>query len=114
MIEKRSGENPVTKGLFRPSCRGGFETQGGNGGAERDRTADLLIANEALSQLSYGPMTVVALRQRRSEVTPFTISGNTKSRTLNSPFPHLPAACLVPPKHLNGAGNNRLFRPFRE
>lgn len=26
-----------------------------NGGAERDRTADLLIANEALSQLSYGP-----------------------------------------------------------
>src|SRR4051794_28886487 len=28
---------------------------GGNGGAERDRTADLLIANEALSQLSYGP-----------------------------------------------------------
>ena len=26
-----------------------------DGGAERDRTADLLIANEALSQLSYGP-----------------------------------------------------------
>jgi hypothetical protein len=25
------------------------------GGAGRDRTADLLIANEALSQLSYGP-----------------------------------------------------------
>ena len=25
------------------------------GGAERNRTADLLIANEALSQLSYGP-----------------------------------------------------------
>jgi hypothetical protein len=28
----------------------------GNGGAERDRTADLLIANEALSQLSYSPI----------------------------------------------------------
>ena len=27
----------------------------GIGGAERDRTVDLLIANEALSQLSYGP-----------------------------------------------------------
>ena len=27
----------------------------GVGGAGRDRTADLLIANEALSQLSYGP-----------------------------------------------------------
>ncbi len=27
----------------------------GPGGAERDRTANLLVANEALSQLSYGP-----------------------------------------------------------
>jgi hypothetical protein len=27
----------------------------GLGGAEGDRTPDLLIANEALSQLSYGP-----------------------------------------------------------
>ena len=26
------------------------------GGAERDRTADLVIANDALSQLSYGPV----------------------------------------------------------
>jgi hypothetical protein len=25
------------------------------GGARRDRTADLVIANDALSQLSYGP-----------------------------------------------------------
>jgi hypothetical protein len=35
----------------------------GNGGAERNRTADLLIANEALSQLSYGPG---ALRAKRA------------------------------------------------
>ena len=28
-----------------------------DGGAERDRTADLVIANDALSQLSYGPET---------------------------------------------------------
>ena len=28
------------------------------GGAERDRTADLVIANDALSQLSYGPVQV--------------------------------------------------------
>jgi YggT family protein len=39
--------------------RNGIETAGSVqqsvGGAERDRTADLLIANEALSQLSYGP-----------------------------------------------------------
>jgi hypothetical protein len=26
------------------------------GGARRDRTADLIIANDALSQLSYGPV----------------------------------------------------------
>ena len=31
------------------------ENQRRAGGASRDRTADLLIANEALSQLSYGP-----------------------------------------------------------
>ena len=29
----------------------------GIGGAERDRTAGLLVANEALSQLSYSPTT---------------------------------------------------------
>jgi hypothetical protein len=29
---------------------------GAHGGAERNRTADLLIANEALSQLSYSPI----------------------------------------------------------
>ena len=32
------------------------------GGARRDRTADLIIANDALSQLSYGP---VCSRQQR-------------------------------------------------
>jgi hypothetical protein len=31
------------------------------GGARRDRTADLVIANDALSQLSYGPI-ATALR----------------------------------------------------
>jgi hypothetical protein len=29
------------------------------GGAERDRTADLLVANEALSQLSYSPQMAI-------------------------------------------------------
>jgi hypothetical protein len=31
---------------------------GGNGGAKRDRTADLLHAMQALSQLSYGPVPI--------------------------------------------------------
>ena len=30
----------------------------GTGGAEGDRTPDLVIANDALSQLSYGPVPV--------------------------------------------------------
>jgi hypothetical protein len=32
----------------------------GIGGARRDRTADLVIANDALSQLSYGPKNPVS------------------------------------------------------
>ena len=31
------------------------------GGAERDRTADLVIANDALSQLSYSPQGALAI-----------------------------------------------------
>jgi hypothetical protein len=52
------------------------------GGARRDRTADLVIANDALSQLSYGP-----LRDRLNvsdggqQSAPFTIRANVKSRT---------------------------------
>jgi hypothetical protein len=37
------------------------------GGAERDRTAGLLVANEALSQLSYSPTVasfILAARQK--------------------------------------------------
>ncbi len=34
----------------------GIHREDGNGGADRIRTCDLLIANEALYQLSYDPM----------------------------------------------------------
>src|SRR5882672_3930172 len=44
------------------------------GGAERDRTADLLIANEALSQLSYSPKRV--LRVSRAEGERYLGSGS--------------------------------------
>ena len=51
---------PVTVRVLRNSSPNGLLLQQIDlspefGGAERDRTADLLIANEALSQLSYGP-----------------------------------------------------------
>ncbi len=32
----------------------------GAGGASRDRTGDLLVANQTLSQLSYGPVRLIA------------------------------------------------------
>ncbi len=35
------------------------------GGAERDRTAGLLVANEALSQLSYSPTTYLVYQRVR-------------------------------------------------
>jgi hypothetical protein len=41
-----------------------FSCQPGNGGARRDRTDDLLLAKQALSQLSYGPVAAPNARQR--------------------------------------------------
>src|ERR1700738_3523409 len=44
------------------------------GGARRDRTADLVIANDALSQLSYGPIAADAnLNDGGQQSAPFTI-----------------------------------------
>ncbi len=37
-------------------CHGHFTHSPKNGGAERDRTADPLVANQVLSQLSYSPL----------------------------------------------------------
>ena len=48
----------------------------GNGGARRDRTADLLHAMQALSQLSYGPHERAATLRKRWEAV------NRDSRTL--------------------------------
>jgi hypothetical protein len=45
------------------------------GGAERDRTADLLVANEALSQLSYSPTPQV--RAARSHSARSSLAGDT-------------------------------------
>ncbi len=42
-----------------------------NGGATRDRTADLLNANQALSQLSYSPIYWVLLLVTTFPVKPY-------------------------------------------
>ena len=39
------------------------------GGAEEDRTPDLVIANDALSQLSYGPMEIPVWKAIKTEST---------------------------------------------
>ena len=44
----------------------------GNGGAERNRTADLCSAIAALSQLSYGPATVSSILVELSGIEPLT------------------------------------------
>ena len=47
-------------------CRNGEIRSHASGGARRDRTDDLLLAKQALSQLSYGP--------DRTQVSAFSIS----------------------------------------
>ena len=42
-----------------------------SGGGKRDRTADLLVANQTLSQLSYTPGTVIAGLTQRGHVHGF-------------------------------------------
>ena len=39
--------------------------ESGDGGARRDRTADLVIANDALSQLSYGPIATASNKEEK-------------------------------------------------
>ena len=42
------------------------------GGARRDRTADLLLAKQALSQLSYGPLELVGLGRFELPTSPLS------------------------------------------
>ena len=72
-----------------------------HGGAERDRTAGLLVANEALSQLSYSPTTFLSYQQtaklqRSSQATPMlkalkkyvsSRAAQTGKLRVRSPFP---------------------------
>jgi hypothetical protein len=59
----------------------------GSGGADRDRTGDLLLAKQALSQLSYGPR----LRQGFGGLTPVPLTdrkGSPRRVALPSEAPH--------------------------
>src|ERR1700734_3949191 len=65
------------------------------GGAERDRTADLLVANEALSQLSYSPTP----NPHRTPLSQAQRSRNNISECIsNNPYP---STARVNPKTSN-------------
>ena len=80
------------------------------GGAERDRTADLLVANEALSQLSYSPppnapRTPLPQAQRRRTTSP-SVPASTPRFKLQASQYH-PAQSLRqpnPPRHCGPCG----------
>ena len=50
------------------------------GGAERDRTADLLVANEALSQLSYSPTTYLSYQRAAYRGRALELKSSTRSK----------------------------------
>ena len=66
-VQKLKGITPKPLQLASLSC-----PRLRDGGARRDRTADLLRARQALSQLSYGPVTAI-LRQPARDVDALTV-----------------------------------------
>ena len=62
-----TGQRPVADcSAVRPerSAKGATASGQNNGGAERDRTADPLLAKQMLSQLSYSPISSIAKGQK--------------------------------------------------
>ena len=59
--ETETADKPMRKVRIRMETMGQVDEE--VGGAERDRTAGLLVANEALSQLSYSPTTLLSYQR---------------------------------------------------
>ena len=66
-VPSKRPQTPEIRVLFRRfrrrtrrPCPRKARVVGKDGGAKRNRTADLLLAGQALSQLSYGPMPFLA------------------------------------------------------
>ncbi len=60
----RTSDLALRRRSLYPTELPGLKQPGMYGGAEEDRTPDLVIANDALSQLSYGPVTALILEIR--------------------------------------------------
>src|SRR6266849_4658675 len=66
------------------------------GGARRDRTADLVIANDALSQLSYGPIATALTLTTADNRRHLQSAPRSSQERRNRCFPrHLPGTSLV-------------------
>ncbi len=63
-IVKARGRQPVARHQGRTDLPEGRTRQRQHGGAGRDRTGDLLNANQALSQLSYSPFELFRNRSK--------------------------------------------------
>ena len=87
----------------------------GAGGASRDRTGDLLVANQTLSQLSYGPLGLICLgdfKEGRSCSNPRAAG----AARFNAVDPHVDMVGLggvePPTSPLSGVRSNQLsYRP---
>ena len=67
-----------------------------DGGAERDRTADLMLAKHALSQLSYSP-TYVCLRQSMVGLGRVELPTSPLSGVRSNQLSYRPALAAPPP-----------------
>ena len=74
-ISKLLKNNKIYKGKYFLSFADSFSNQAKSGGARRDRTADLLRARQALSQLSYGPSDKQMVGLGRFELPTSPLSG---------------------------------------
>ena len=68
-----------------------------DGGDKRDRTADLLNAIQALSQLSYTPIFCCAVQTARDMITAHTPFVNTKFDKILKIFIHAGKKCRAKP-----------------
>ena len=73
-----------------------FETNAGLGGARRDRTADLLHAMQALSQLSYSPTREARNVWKRFRHCQETLFGRSAMRALRQRVRHSARAAVRP------------------
>ena len=90
-----------------------------NGGASRDRTDDLIVANDALSQLSYSPVQVGSItplfyQPSRIRTKPLALQARfrTSQITLTKPANMRLTSNRARPLGKSSSSNNRILRLY--